>query len=49
MTFASTIGLAALTVFEVVVAWLTQREYLRQRCRPVAQRGLARPRSVPRG
>ena len=31
MTFAPSIGLAGLTVFDAVVAWLTYREYLKQR------------------
>ncbi|HEX6547369.1 MAG TPA: DUF2127 domain-containing protein [Candidatus Dormibacteraeota bacterium] len=31
MTFAFTIGLLGLTVFDVAVVWLTYREYLKQR------------------
>jgi uncharacterized membrane protein len=31
LTFAPSIGLAGLTVFDAVVTWLTWREYLRQR------------------
>jgi len=33
MVLTPSIGLAALTVFDAVVAWLTYREYLRQRAR----------------
>lgn len=36
MTFAFSIGLAALTVFDLVVTWLTIREYQRQRAKLVA-------------
>jgi uncharacterized membrane protein len=31
LTFAFSIGLVALTVFDLVVAWLTYREYGKQR------------------
>lgn len=31
MTFAPSVGLAGLTVFDAVVAWLTYREYVKQR------------------
>jgi uncharacterized membrane protein len=31
LTFAPSLGLAALTVFDAIVVWLTLREYLRQR------------------
>jgi len=34
MTFAPSIGLAALTVFDVFVAWLTYREYRKQKSHP---------------
>jgi uncharacterized membrane protein len=33
MTFAFSIGLLALTVFDLLVAWLTYREYGKQRAR----------------
>ena len=33
MTFAPSLGLAALTVFDLIVAWLTYREYQRHRPR----------------
>ncbi|HEX2680663.1 MAG TPA: DUF2127 domain-containing protein [Candidatus Acidoferrales bacterium] len=33
MTFAPSIGLAGLTVFDAIVTWLTIREYQRQRAR----------------
>jgi uncharacterized membrane protein len=33
MTFAPSVGLAALTVFDVFIAWLTYREYQRHRIR----------------
>ena len=36
MTFAPSIGLVGLTVFDVVVAWLTYREYVKQRRLPRA-------------
>jgi uncharacterized membrane protein len=31
LTFAPSIGLVALTVFDGIVVWLTLREYLKQR------------------
>ena len=34
MTFALSVGLAALTVFDVFVAWLTYREYRKQESHP---------------
>jgi uncharacterized membrane protein len=41
LTFAPSIGLVGLTVFDVVVVWLTYREYLKQRriaaTKPAAQ------------
>jgi uncharacterized membrane protein len=33
MTFAPSLGLAGLTVFDAIVTWLTIREYQRQRAR----------------
>jgi uncharacterized membrane protein len=33
LTFAFSIGLVALTVFDLVVVWLTYREYGKQRAR----------------
>lgn len=38
MTFAPSIGLVTLTVFDAFVAWLTYREYLRQRSIALAAR-----------
>ncbi len=37
MTFAPSLGLAALTVFDIFVAWLTYREYQRHRQRRAAE------------
>jgi uncharacterized membrane protein len=34
LTFAFSIGLVALTVFDLVVVWLTYREYGKQRAAP---------------
>ena len=42
MTFAPSAGLVALTVFDVAVAWLTYREYMKQRV-------LKRERAARRG
>ena len=45
LTFAPSIGLVGLTVFDVVVAWLTIREYQRQRA--VSRAALRTPGSTP--
>jgi uncharacterized membrane protein len=37
MTFALSVGLAGLTVFDVFVAWLTYKEFQRHRLRPATQ------------
>jgi uncharacterized membrane protein len=34
LTFRPSFGLAALTVFDIFIAWLTGREYRKQRSRP---------------
>lgn len=43
MTFAPSIGLVGLTVFDGIVTWLTIREYQRQRARRAAVRASAAP------
>jgi uncharacterized membrane protein len=41
MVLAPSAGLAALTVFDALVVWLTYREYRKQRYRPAASRATA--------
>jgi len=41
MTFAPSVGLVALTVFDVFVAWLTYREYRKQESHPAVPPPLA--------
>jgi len=41
MTFAPSVGLVALTVFDVFVAWLTYREYRKQQSHPAVPPPLA--------
>ncbi|HLZ94139.1 MAG TPA: DUF2127 domain-containing protein, partial [Candidatus Dormibacteraeota bacterium] len=41
MTFAPSIGLAGLTVFDAIVTWLTIREYQKQRTLRSAKRASA--------
>lgn len=47
MTFAPSVGLAALTVFDAIVTWLTIREYQRQRLRRLPPSPPARTQRSP--
>jgi uncharacterized membrane protein len=46
MTLVPSVGLAALTAFDLLVVWLTYREYQRQRRRRAALHGSAARRAV---
>ena len=46
MTLVPSVGLAALTAFDILVVWLTYREYQRQRYRRAALHGAAGRRAI---
>jgi uncharacterized membrane protein len=43
MTFAFSIGLLGLTIFDVVVVWLTYREYRKQRANRIPRDSIRTP------